>query len=331
MGARQFLWTTLLAALCTWFVPRDAAACACCGSDESARVIGWAPDGKAAVVHRQVLATCETAEFLEVWTAGAEAPEYCLSAYADDPAEPIDCDDVGGTHPNGPFPDMPKPLRLPKGFEPTARVLPSGQVSLWSQGDAGDEGGLRLEVFTRAGFSRVRLSATMRADDGATLGMSVWPAPKGRRALVLSLEGTDEELSTRVAWVRLPTGVDRAALAEETEYRSPVAVPRAPEPDAPDVVGRRLARARVHARAGDFDRALSYAEGVINDDPGNLLAWSEYSRFLVHAGLIERAADVLVRMRALGCARCSARVAEMLADPAFAQVRSLHASWGGRR
>ena len=324
MGRRGWLWALIVVGAFAWLTPAVAQACACCGSEEWVQVVGWRRDGKAAVVHHKIYETCNTSEYFEVWEVGHEAPAYCLSAYAEDPTKALDCNKVGGTDPNGAVVDEPKPLVLPAGFQATARALPSEHVLLWAEDDEDNESGvaLSLSVFAGRGFSSVSFPKALMPDFFEFVdALSVWPAPRGRAAMVLMMDIQADEEESRVAWVRLPGRIDRAALVEEPQWVSSLYRPRKPDPDEAPPVGRRLAMARVHARAGQLDTAVSLAKGAVNRDPSNPRSWIAYARFLLLDDRVALATELLRALVRLKCAVCSSEVATALSDPVFAPLR----------
>jgi|GEM_PF-2394634 len=324
MGSRGLLGMMLATGLGVGLLPSRAEACACCGSEESVAVVGWKRDGKAAVVHHEIHETCNTSEYYAVWKVGAERPAYCFSAYAEDPTEAIACDEVGGTDPNGPLPDEPKPLRLPDGFEPTARSMPASQIILWVEDDEDSDTGvvLSLAVFVAGSFTSLQFPDSLVPDFfGDENEVSLWPAPRGRHALALTVAYAGDEEESRVAWVRLPGRVDRTALVDGAQWVLPLARPRLPDSESAASVGRRLAMARVYARAGKLERALGLASGAVNSDPGNAASWVEYAGYLLQAKQPHQAAEVLRKVVALGSAESSAHVVEALGSPAFEALR----------
>lgn len=315
-----------------WFAPDLARACACCGHERSMSVAGWSADGSQVAIHVRDDDTCFVNETYEIWTVGADAPDYCLGGYTPDSAAPIPCKDATGTDPNAPLPDSLGELALPDGFDPHAPTLSADQLLVWGWrtrvDDAQAEDDYILQMRVRAG-DRFRSITPRNYEPSDEPGMapssiSVWPAPRGRRSVMFVqsyAHGDGEEIEMRMFRIDLPRGIERAAASRVPAWFVPMHPPTRPvdgvEPRAVAAAARTLARARVYERAGRVADALEHVERATQLDPRVRGSWIELGRLLTLQGHHGRALGVLLR---LGPASTPAEEAA-LSDPAFEPLR----------
>lgn len=313
-------------------IPQSAEACACCGSDEYVQIVGWSKDGKGFVLEHVIDATCHYSEYFEVWKVGADAPEYCLSAFSEEANERMDCGDIEGTDPNMAVPDVKHELKLPAGFDAGATSIPASHLMVWKrQVYREDDAFLDVEILVHGdtGFAIIFHEEYEAYEDDALVPAvaSVWPSPTGRNAvMLLRSERYDDETHASLDWVKLPRSFDRADAVSEPHWVEPREPPAPPDPDADNVTERAranrwLARARVYERLGDTAQALLHTETAASQDPSFMRPWIELARRLASFGQAGQALALLGRVDALPCKECREELRTALPNPSFDAVR----------
>jgi len=192
---------------------RTAEACACCDSSTTRAPIGWTPAGGALLIDMQSNAACSKTHLLEVWTIGAAEPAGCYDLL-NDPDKRVSCG-IGADS----FSAIERPSSQVKRFSNPARALPASDVRLTSK-PVRDSDTVRVtvDVMTKDGWHRVWSGSIVSAKEvtdaaGQTtptmaLQVTVWPNPRGDRALMLlTPEGAyagSGAWTMTVRWVTLP-------------------------------------------------------------------------------------------------------------------------------
>lgn len=188
---------------------QTAEACACCGSETTRTPIGWTTAGGAVMIDMTSNAACSKTHKLEVWTIGATDPAGCYDLL-DDPEKRGDCG-IGADD----FSAKERPSSQVKRFGTTATALPASSVRVTKQRVAASEDlRVAVDVLTIRGWQRL-WSSTVRSGEAFTGGagqthpapleLTVWPNPRGDRAMML-IENEDGGggSTTMVRWVKLP-------------------------------------------------------------------------------------------------------------------------------
>lgn len=193
-----------------------AEACACCDATTTVQPLGWTAPGGALLLRYQSDVACEQVDLLMVWHVGAEAPAGCYDTRVD-PDKRIECDDISDV-PRG---TARRPSKISSHFSRPPSELPRGDVRVRrvrrSATDA--DPSWTVEVRVAGAWHRVWRGSLLSATE-ARPSVSVWPNPRGDRALLLlgyTTVGTGNGLVDKT-WISLPA--------------SPSAPPSAP-PGAP--------------------------------------------------------------------------------------------------
>ena len=337
MGGREAGFAVFLGAAAfaaTALTPSSAEACACCGSAESTYVKAWSRDGKRVLLHTNIEATCNRQEYYEVWKIGDGEREYCLDAYAEDPTEHVDCDRIEGVDPNGAIVPDPADLQLPAEFEDGASTLREDDLLVWGAPTfdydntvEGETFRLEIRAYAKSGFAEVdTLDFEPSGYSALVDAVSLWPAPRGRDAVLLvrSGSGTDDEIIDLV-WVELPRRFERGPAAKEPVWAAPRHRPMPPDPDRDPSkrasAARILARARVYERIGDHAEAKLLAEAAVSVEPAFMRPWIELARLMAMVGQPHQAVAVLSRVDALPCKDCRAELRTALPNRSFDSIR----------
>jgi hypothetical protein len=206
---------TLLASLAVLIVllatTRIAEACACCDSTTTRSPIGWSRAGGALLIESSSNAACSNHHVLEVWPVGAPAASGCYDLLHD-PELRIQC---GLT-------DNPSESKLRSSsqrerFPLPATGVPPGRLRVRNKPaiSDGSTAVATVDLMTARGW--IRLWSTGReslhgntqvdGDFAVPVLVSVWPNPRGDRAVVLisSTVGSGHQ-QVAVRWVELPAG-----------------------------------------------------------------------------------------------------------------------------
>lgn len=192
--------------------PRVTEACACCDSQTLRTPIGWTTSGGEVMIDMTSNAACSWTHQLEVWTIGATEPAGCYDLFAD-PDEPVGCGIAA-------YDDTAQERRSSqiKRFAKKAAQLPRSSVRLRKR-RVDDSLRVTVDVLTTGGWKRLWSSKIAsreayvdpagRRETAPLLG-TVWPSPRGERALLLVENvAAGSGWSTMVYWVELPSNVVR--------------------------------------------------------------------------------------------------------------------------
>lgn len=201
-------WFVVAALLGSFAIPRVAEACSCCGSVTMSRPVGWSQAGGALLIETTSNAGCSNHHVLEVWVVGTSEAAGCYDLL-DDPERRIAC---GLT-------DHPRDAQLRTSsqtarFPRAATALPDSDVRVRNTvARAGGTGEATVDVMTAHGWARVWSTAHEQLDENRQVNrdfalpvdVSVWPNPRGDRALLLitSIVGSGHHV-VAMRWVEMP-------------------------------------------------------------------------------------------------------------------------------
>jgi hypothetical protein len=199
----------VLSLLSLLIASRTADACSCCDWSLGRTPIGWTRAGGAVLIDMSSNAACSKTHLLEVWTIGAAEPAGCYDLL-EDPEARVECG-IGASGFSAPE----RPSSQVKRFATKAIALPASSVRLRKQPIARrEELRVTVEVLTKRGWRRLWSSTVHSIEEftdpaGVTqampLDVTVWPNPRGDRALVLI--ANDRQGSgwpTTVHWAEIP-------------------------------------------------------------------------------------------------------------------------------
>jgi hypothetical protein len=179
-----------------------AEACACCDATTTVQPLGWTAPGGALLLRYQSDVACEQVDLLMVWHAGADAPAGCYDMRVD-PDKRIECDYFSYASPGA----ARRPSKISSHFSRPPSELPRGDVRVRRarRGAAEDDPSWTVEVRVAGAWHRVWHGSLSSATEDRP-SVSVWPNPRGDRAMLLlgyTTVGNGNGL-VDTAWISLP-------------------------------------------------------------------------------------------------------------------------------
>jgi hypothetical protein len=178
--------------------PRTADACACCDAAHSKTPLGWSDAGGALLVEARTNG-CQPQHYLMIYTLGVNAPSGCYDLY-DAPDKRVSCDQIDRDNDR----KKSKKSTIPKKFPNKPAKLESARVKLTSTAAPEQDGQRVWKV-------KVTIDGKTVVDDKDFFAshvdaVTVWPNPRGDRALVLlayTEQGHGHE-GVHGRWIELP-------------------------------------------------------------------------------------------------------------------------------
>lgn len=164
-----------------------AEACACCDAKYKRTPIGWDASG-AVLIDAADTVACEPKKRLEVYSAGSEEPSGCFDMYGD-PEKEIACGDI--TSAGSPKDKPKKASKAAKKRFAKAPTRMSGTKfrvkQAWRDPDSPSELEVVVELRTKDGWTSGWSGTITPTTDKpkVKLDVSLWPDPKGERAVVI--------------------------------------------------------------------------------------------------------------------------------------------------
>jgi len=198
-----------------------AEACACCDASTTVQPLGWTAPGGALLLRYQSNVGCEQVDLLMVWHVGAEAPAGCYDTRLD-PDKRISCELISDVPPG----TARRPSTIPGHFTRAPSELPRGEVRVRrarSSSDAADaDPSWTVELQVAGAWHRVWRGALPSAT-AARPSVSVWPNPRGDRAMLLLGYTTSGNGNGQVktAWIELPASQSAPQIAPAAPQAAP--------------------------------------------------------------------------------------------------------------
>lgn len=183
-----------------------ADACACCDASTTVQPLGWTDAGGALLLRYQSNVACEQVHLLMVWHVGAEAPAGCYDPRLD-PDKRIGCELISDAPPGA----ASRPSKIAGHFSRPSAQLPRDDVRVRrarrGAADAADatDPSWTVELRVAGAWQRVWRGSLPSATE-ARPSASVWPNPRGDRAMLLlgyTTVGNGNGV-VKTAWIELP-------------------------------------------------------------------------------------------------------------------------------
>lgn len=183
---RAFLGLTFLLLLAS---PEPAEACACCSAVTTMKPLGWTEAGGAILLEQTSNVACERLHQLVVWHVGKAAPAGCYDLLGN-PDTRVACASPGSPA-DGPRAAKPRRSQAEQTFVRAAAPLDASKVRLKSRPAPAappdsSAARFRLAVEVEAGGTwRQVWSGALDGVRAGSFGATLWPSPRGDRALLL--------------------------------------------------------------------------------------------------------------------------------------------------
>jgi hypothetical protein len=193
-----------------------AEACACCDASTTAQPLGWTDAGGALLLRYRSDVACEQVDLLMVWHVGADAPAGCYDPRLD-PDKRISCESISDVPPG----TASRPSKISGHFTRPPVELPRGDVRVRRARRGGAEDNdpsWTVELRVAGAWHRVWRGALESATE-ARPSVSVWPNPRGDRAMLLldyTTAGNGNGVVTS-AWIELPASQSAPQGAPQPE------------------------------------------------------------------------------------------------------------------
>lgn len=193
-----------------------AEACACCDAVTTLRPLGWTAAGGALLLRYESNLACEEVDQLMVWHVGAESPAGCYDLRIE-PDKRIPCQPVSEALPGAATGSS----KVASHFSRPPTELPRGDVRVQRarrRSAVGADQSWSVELRVAGTWHRV-WRGSLPYDTAGRPVASVWPNPRGDRAMLLLGYTTSGNGNSQVenAWIELPSSDPSALVAPHQE------------------------------------------------------------------------------------------------------------------